>query len=361
MRRHRSASPWLTGAFLGGSVLLWAGLAQAQDLWPEVGTLGFALQRFTASAAGDRLFSVPSPYTAGNPGLHAAVVFDYASHPLVLSRVNGITDPTGVVTDQLYFHVNGTVALFDRVAVNVEIPVAVDSDGEDPKYRGAWFTSPHRPFMGDIRVGLRARIYGEEHDLFQVGAQALVWGPTGNRWDFTSDETFRGMPQLLLGGFHDRFVWSFAGGAHIRSTILFNHVQIGSTMELGAGIGFRLGDERRAQIGPEVTVGVSLVEPHRRNTQAELLLGAKYRFGRDIEAGVAAGPGLTPGYGTPDVRFVFALVYTPDSLAPADTDEDGVADAEDVCPRRPAGDAPDPARPGCPRLKAPQSSPYLDP
>jgi hypothetical protein len=89
----------------------------------SVGTTGFALQRFTPAFAGDRFFSVSSPYASGDPGLpRVATCMDYASNPLLVSRVKGITDPTGVVTDQLYLHVNATFAIFDRLALNLDIP-----------------------------------------------------------------------------------------------------------------------------------------------------------------------------------------------------------------------------------------------
>jgi len=350
--RSRKPTPWLAGALLGGAALVAAGSAAAQDATGSVGTTGFALQRFMAAPAGDRLFGVSSPYTSGDPGIHVALLLDYASNPLLVSRVKGVTEPTGVVTDQAYFHVNATFAILDRLAFNLDIPSAVANSGNDPTFRGTLFSSPHNPAFGDLRLGLRARIFGGERDLFQLGLQGFLWAPTGARADFTGDGEVRGMPQLLLGGFHDRFVWSFTAGAQIRPKTVFNNVTIGNSMELGAGVGVRLGDERRFQVGPEITVGIALEDQKRRNTHAEILLGAKYKITPDLEAGVAAGPGVTPGYGTPDVRFIGGLTYTPDRypppVPPPDADKDGVADDKDKCPQVAEGDKPDPKRPGCP-------------
>ncbi len=351
--RLRKVSTWLAGALLGGAALCAAGEAAAQDApATSVGTTGFALQRFTPSFAGDRLFGVSSPYASGDPGLHVAILGDYASNPLLVSRVKGITDPTGVVTDQFVFHVNLTFAVLDRVALNLEIPAAIANDGDDPTYRGTTFGSPHDPAFADVRLGLRARILGGERSPFQLGVQGFVWAPTGSRAGFTGDEGVRGMPQLVLGGFLDRAVWSFSAGAHLRPTTSYNDVEIGNSMELGAGVAVRLGDERRVQVGPEATLGFAFEQGKRRNTHAEILLGAKYRITSDIEVGLAAGPGLTPGYGTPDARFVGSIALTPDRFAPPppppDADKDGVADDKDACPKVAQGDRPDPKKAGCP-------------
>lgn len=349
--RFRKLSTWLLGLAFGGAAAFGAGNAHAQE-GPAPSTTGFALQRFSPALSGDRFFSVSSPYASGEATLHVGLVVDYASNPLLVSRVKGVTDATGVVTDQMHLHLNATFALFDRLAVNVDIPAAVLNEGNDPTYRGIEFGSPHNAAFSDLRIGLRGRIFGEERDLFQLSTQGFLWAPTGNRKDFTGDEQVRGMPQLLLGGFHDRFVWSFTAGAQIRSENPFNNVSIGTSIELGAGIAFRLGDERRVQVGPEATVGFAVENGKRRNTHAEILLGAKYRVVNDLELGFAAGPGVTPGYGTPDARFIGSVTYTPDRHPPAppvlDADKDGVPDDKDLCRDAAVGDNPDPKRAGCP-------------
>ncbi len=350
--RSRKISTWLASALVGMATIAVPRFASAQDAAPNVGTTGFAVQRFTPAFTGDRFFGVSSPYASGDPGLHVALLVDYATNPLLVSRVKGNTDPTEVITDQMHLHLNATFAIFDRLAVNIDIPGAVMNDGKDPTYRGTTFSSPHNPAFADLRLGLRARLIGGERDFFQLGVQGFVWAPTGSRADFTSDEEARGMPQLLLGGASDRFVWSFTAGALLRPTTVFNNVTIGHSMEFGAGVGIKLGDRRQVQVGPEATVGFGLDNMSRRNTHAELMLGAKYRVTQDIELGMAAGPGVTPGYGTPDARFIGSIAYTPDRYPPApppiDTDKDGVVDEKDKCPQVPQGDKPDPNKAGCP-------------
>src|SRR5262245_1619579 len=207
--RSRKISACLAGALLGGAALAAPGGAAAQDApAPTIGTTGFALQRFIAPPAGDRLFAVPSPYASGDRTAHVELLLDYASNPLLISRVKGVTDPTGVVTDQMYLHVDATFAILDRFALNLDIPALIVNSGNDPVYRGTTFSSPHNAAMGDIRLGLRARILGNERDLFQIGVEGFLWVGTGTHETFSGDGDVRGMPRLLLGGLHDRFVWS---------------------------------------------------------------------------------------------------------------------------------------------------------
>ncbi|MBK8258614.1 MAG: OmpA family protein [Polyangiaceae bacterium] len=350
--RPRKTSIWLASALLGLAAVAASSTASAQDAAAQVSSTGFALQRFNPAFSGDRFFGVSSPYASGDPGFHASLIFDYASNPFLISRVRGVTEPTGVVTEQGVFHVNATFAVLDRVAFNIEIPSVVVNNGNDPTFRGVTYSSPHNPAFADVRLGLRARLFGNQNDVFQLGLQGFMWVPTGARSDFTGDGEVRGMPQLLLGGQTNRIIWSFTAGPHIRPSTTINNVELGSTMEMGAGVAVRLGDERRFQVGPEMTVGFAFENQKRRNTHAELMLGAKYRITDSIEAGVAAGPGVTPGYGTPDVRFVGQISYTPDRYPPpappVDTDKDGVTDDKDQCPNKAQGDTPDPKKPGCP-------------
>jgi hypothetical protein len=85
----------------------------------------------------------------------------------------------------------------------------------------------------------------------------------------------------------------------------------------------------------------------RELTPLEALAGLKY--GVDgWYVGAAVGPGLTQGYGSPDVRALLTLSLSPEEPVaapvvvvveeeegPADTDRDGLLDPDDQCPRQP--------------------------
>jgi outer membrane protein OmpA-like peptidoglycan-associated protein len=80
-------------------------------------------------------------------------------------------------------------------------------------------------------------------------------------------------------------------------------------------------------------------------------LDARYRIVDDVEIGLGAGPGLTAGLGTPAVRGVFMLAYTPEQKReepPSDRDKDGILDAVDACPDVKGVASEDPKKHGCP-------------
>jgi outer membrane protein OmpA-like peptidoglycan-associated protein len=335
----------LLGVGIAAAVSLAAppALAQAQ---------GFALDRFRPAPPGDRLFGVESPFVAGDLALHARILAEYAHNPLVLRRETGDQDLGPVVSHQLFLHAAGAIALYSRVSINVDIPFAVLQKGNNPSATGVGsFSSPDSAELGDLRVGLRARLFGGYFDPFQLAIGGYLWLPSGNNeaGSFVGDGKVRGMPQLLLGGRTSSLVWSLATGVEIRPSLTYGQVTQGTMLHAGAGAGFLIGEEGHFQVGPEVTFATVLEDMNRRTTNLELLLGAKYRFLSSFEAGAGVGPGLISGVGTPDVRAVVMLAYTPEMEArPKDRDNDEIFDQSDACPDTRGVASSDPKRHGCP-------------
>ncbi|WP_437813562.1 OmpA family protein [Sorangium sp. So ce1078] len=345
---------WICGAAVLAAAA-WAAPASAQEAGPA---RGLALNRFNPAPAGDRMFSVSSPYAAspqqdGSPTLHLALLGDYAHNPLVLTRV-GTDDHLGaIVGHQLFLHLNASLSLWDRLHINVDAPLAVLQEGDSPAAEGLSFASPSGAQFGDLRVGLRLRLVGEYFDPFQLAVGGFVWFPTGGgEGSFVGEDSVRGMPQLIAGGRIPGFVWSAAAGVDLRPAQTFAQVRQGLMFNGGAGVGLLLLPEEQLQIGPEVTVSTVLEEPEARNTNVEALLGVRYRFApsvRDFEIGVAAGPGFTSGIGTPDFRAVAMLAYSPEvRRVDPDRDKDGIPNEQDACPDVPGVGDPDPKKNGCP-------------
>jgi outer membrane protein OmpA-like peptidoglycan-associated protein len=314
---------------------------------------GVALDRFEPAPAGDRLFGVESPYVAGDATPHVAMIFDYGHNPYTLRHGPGLADPNAVVSEQLFLHLNASIAIAHRVNLSFSVPAAINQDGSDPTDGRTTYLSPHGSEFGDIRLGVRIALYGHYDDPFQVAVAGTMWLPTGASNSYVSDGKVRGMPSVILGGRMPHLVWSFSTGVEIRP---FQYVggdantgiPSGPGMQLGAGVGLVFADGK-AQVGPEIKTSLLFKKVDLKTTNAELILGAKYRIFDDFELGVAAGPGLTSGMGTPDVRVIGMAAFTP-RMKPASQDRDGdmVPDAEDACPDVPAARDLNPAKPGCP-------------
>ncbi len=336
----------VAGGFAAAALLLGA-TAAAQ---------GIPLDRFDPAPAGDRLWGVPSPFVAGHLVPHVALLLDYAHDPLVLRSLTTNQNQGTVIASDLFLHVNASLALWNRLLLNVDLPFALVQSGSSPTTGGVTFPSPDKAQLGELRAGLRVRLYGEYDEPFQLGLGGYVWFPTGPTGAYVGDGHVRGEPQLLLGGRGaDRIVWSVAGGPQIRSTEVFGGVTQGTQFNVGAGLGILLGDTRHLQIGPEIygaftlAKGAQPADALKRSTNLELLFDARYRVIDDLEIGVGLGPGLTQSPGTPDFRGVLSIAYTPEmKKARPDRDGDGIFDDEDACPDVKGVRTDDPKTNGCP-------------
>jgi OmpA-OmpF porin, OOP family len=323
----------------------------ASTLPAEAQPAPLALDRFTPAPAGDRMFGVQSPFTAGPLTPHLMLLGDYAHNPLVLRTTKDRTNVGAVVGNQLFLHLNGSLSLWDRLNINIDAPLALLQSGDSPKGGAFSYPSPTGAQFGDLRAGLRLRLLGDYHDLFQLAVGGYVWFPTGAKSSYVSDGAFRGMPQLIVGGRGDRVVWSLAAGPEFRPSQTYATVQQGTMIRAGAGVGFMPDEKRHLQLGAEASTDFTLAGLGKHNINAELLFDLRYRVIDDIELGVGVGPGLTSGIGTPDVRGVLMLAYTPEQKKvepPKDRDKDGIVDDKDACPDKPGPANEDPTKNGCP-------------
>src|SRR5690349_7299304 len=135
---------------------------------------GFALNRFVPAPAGDRMFGVESPFVAGHLTPHVALLADYAHNPLVIHTKKDDESLGAVVGHQLFLHLNGSLALWNRLNVNLDVPVAIVQGGDDPATARTTYTSPGKAQFGDLRLGLRARIWGEYDSIFQIAVGGYV-------------------------------------------------------------------------------------------------------------------------------------------------------------------------------------------
>jgi OOP family OmpA-OmpF porin len=380
MSRFGWRSPACGSAFILALAVA-APLAEAQETQPR----DLPVPKFNPSVPGDRFFGVPSPYAAGDLTFHAAATLDYAREPFSLARENadGSEEIGAIVSDQMFVHVAMNLSLASYIALNVSMPFAVLSQGDAPAGDFLAFEEPSGPGFGDLRIGMRIRLFGKYHDPFQLAAGGYVWAPTGTEDNYVSDpmgvegdqrDHVHGMPHLIMGGRNDWFVWSAMVGPHLRQFSRVGPVTMGHQMEWGLGAGVLLLDKRLLQLHVETSGAVDVTAPDARTTNAEILGGIKFRIPSAdmIEIGAGAGPGISTGIGTPLARALFQLSYTPVIEVPKkDFDKDGILDDVDACPsvpgvpsddstRRtpaptcPASPASDPKKHGCPKPEGPR-------
>lgn len=303
----------------------------------------YALPRLHPAPAGSPFFSAPFPDTPGHLTVYAMALADYAHDPLVYRLTSDSSEVGEIVGGQLLLHISGSLSLWDRLSLNLDIPFALFQTGTED-------SSPSGADFGDVRLGLQGRILGDHGRPFQLGLGAYLWFPTGTG-AFVTDGSFRVLPQALMGGqIGDAAVWSFAAGPEIRAEkTLVTGDTAGTFISASAGLGVLLGKARKVQIGPEVLFSQLIAGTASKGTNAELLAAARYKFVRDFEIGAGVGLGLSDGYGTPLFRGILMVAYSPEpDPGRNDNDRDGVQNNRDACPDYPGEASEDPKRDGCP-------------
>jgi outer membrane protein OmpA-like peptidoglycan-associated protein len=324
-----------------------------------------ALDQFDPSPAGDQFFGLPSAYARGRIEPRAYVALDYADQPLRLQSSN--TSSTGaIVGSQMFLHVAGSLTLFDRAVVSVSLPIAVLQSGQSLDVGGTSVAAPTSASLGDLRIGARVRIVGDDEGPAQLAAGGYVYVPTGaldGNGSYTGDGSARVAPHLLFGGKYRllpslTLAYTSLGGFSIKSS------KNPTSVVYGVGVAALLMKET-LQIGPEFyastpiqpgnfSLGTDEKVALTNTTNAELLFGARWRFWEGLSVGAAGGPGLSKAIGTPAFRVTGVIAWAPVPEPTSaeenqgDADHDGIPDATDACPYAAGVANADPKKQGCP-------------
>ena len=332
---------------------------------------GIALDRFQPAPAGDRFFGVQG----GDPGGHLLarlmLLGDYAYKPLVLYRASDNQELTSLVKNQLVLHPAVGLALWDQLWIFASMPFSLYTSGSNQSVGGVAAPSLSGVAAGDLRAGMRLRLFGENRSLASLSLSGYLFIPTGNKDKLTSSGDFHGMPALVLAGEGDSFAYAVNAGVDLRKKSAYGGsvvetTSLGTELTFGAAVALLLAD-RMLQIGPEIygtTVMVGADRFSGSTTNLEGILGARLRLG-PVVLGVGGGPGITRGLGTPTARVVASVAYVPlppepapppppppppprKRVPPSDRDKDGIYDKDDACPDEPGVKSDDPEKNGCP-------------
>jgi outer membrane protein OmpA-like peptidoglycan-associated protein len=315
---------------------------------------GFSLNRFEPSERGSDWFVLESLDLRGDPRFSAGLVIDYAHRPLMLySPIDG-EEVGSVVKHQLFTHVGGTVILWDRIRLGLNLPIALYQKGEGGSTETETFSSENKTTVGDLRLGADVRIAGTYGDPITLAGGLQLFAPTGSQASFTGDGAVRFGARLGVAG--DIGMLAYAGmvGFTFRDNDLaYAGAPRGSEVSLGVAAGAKPIDG--LLIGPELYTTTVVSDPDalfaRPSTPLELIIGGHYRPADSVRVNAGIGPGLTRAYGTPAFRVLASLEWfqsVEQPPPPTDRDHDGILDSVDACPDVPGVRTDDPKTNGCP-------------
>ncbi len=333
--------------FLGASLALTTAFARPASAQQRT---GFAIDRFEPSERGSQFFVGDTLDLRGHVRPALGAVFDYGYKPLVFYD-NAGNERSAIVRHQLFSHLGGSLVLWERLRLGVNLPIALYQDGESTVANNVPLKAADKPAIGDLRLAGDVRLVGQATDPFTLAAGLRVWLPTGVRSQFTGDGSARVAPQVLAAGVVDVFTYAARLAIVYRARDdAYAGSALGSELVGSAAAGFRTKDGRLV-VGPEIYASSVVTDSSSffktRGTPAEWLFGVHYSVTPDVRLGAGIGSGLTRGYGAPQVRGLFSLEWAPAMERP-DRDKDGVFDDVDACPDVPGVPNPDPAKNGCP-------------
>jgi len=320
---------------------------------------GFAIDRFDPAERGSDWFAADSLDLRGHGRPMLGVTGDFSEKPLVLYNRDG-DELKSVIEHQLFVHVGGSLVLWDRLRLGANLPILAYQAGESAVVNGVPFEAKEGAAVGDLRLAADVRLLGEYRSPFSLAAGVAVFAPTGSQDAFAGDGKVRVLPRLLLAGDIGNLAYAAKVGVLYRANDSgFNGSAQGTEAVVAAAIGYRTTDGKLV-IGPEL-FGSSVISDgdaffSKRATPFELLFGAHYKVTDDVRLGAGVGPGLTRGFGSPQLRGLLSLEWAPEPRkeplvvppAPKDRDRDGILDTDDACPDEPGVASDDPKKNGCP-------------
>ena len=278
---------------------------------------GFAVERLYPSAPGGGWLVMDELDMHGGLGGAIELTLGYAGNPL---RVTDGTNRLAVVSDEGFADI-GAAITWDRwrFYLNLDTPLAIR--GQSGVVGDSVFTGPsvdlgsNPDTLWDARLGADVRIIGKPGGRFRFGAGAQLITANGNRAEYDTDGTFRGMSRLLVAGDAPYFTWAAQLGVHIRplDDSPTAGSPKGSELLFGVAAGARLpvGRAHRwaAVVGPEVfgaTAFRALLETNGTALEG-LLTGRLEATGDDrllVRIKLGVGAGLNHHFGAAEWRLV---------------------------------------------------------
>jgi hypothetical protein len=294
---------------LAGAIAVGLLVGDAGDRLAHAQAVGYQLNRYEPTPAGDPFSVVEFPWYSSTRFLAARLTFDYARNLLVADG-----GPAPIANSQ-GAHLDVAASIWDRAALTLSVPFVLSQSGT--MFAGV---GPNDATAGDPRIGVRARLYGQPDELLTLSGVAYLWIPIGVEDELAGDNSVRGMARLTAGGmWRDSIRWAVNGSLLLRETAMLSDTAsptgntVGSELQLSAAAGYLVLD-RRISIGPEVITSFAVsggLPDGQRIATAEAFATAHVAVTDELVLGVGVGGSLAGEPGPPDARVLLSLAYAP--------------------------------------------------
>jgi hypothetical protein len=304
-------------------LLFLAGLLMSSGWPPRVEAQqqpqGFAVERFYPAAPGSGWFVMDDLNMSGGFGGAIALTSGYSRKPLDVTGPDG-SQHLSLVSDATIMDV-GVAGTYDRYRVYFNFPMPVLVSGTSgalgPYELSAPAVSPgmNPDTISDPRVGFDIRVLGKPGNWLRLGVGAQLIFPSGERAEYVTDGTYRGMFRFLAAGDTPRFSYAGHLGVHVRplDDSPAPGSPNGSELLFGVSAGRKLSVRSRwtAVVGPEVygeTAFRAFLNEQKTGVEG-LLTGRLERTGNGprLRLKLGVGHGLVQHFGAPEWRVLFSV------------------------------------------------------
>ncbi len=300
------------------AALCLAALALPASAAAQQAAAGFALERLTPAPPGAGWFTLDNLDMRGPLGGALAMTGSFAADPL---RVGSGGERVAVVSRQAFAEI-AAAATYGRWRAWLALDAPLSLTGHDGSSGGYTYTAPrvdlgnHPDTLDDPRLGLAARLAGQAGAPLRFGVAAELIAPSGDRADYLTDGTFRGIVRALAAGERGRFEYAADLGTHLRwRDQPAPGGPRGSELLFGAGLGARI--DPRGAPAVRVVLGAELFgETAWRSafswdtTGLEAMATGRIQWTtptRRIRAKLGAGGGIDPHFGAPAFRTALSI------------------------------------------------------
>jgi MYXO-CTERM domain-containing protein len=339
MRRRRAGLTALGSLAVLVAAAALALPAHAQPAPPPADVDQFTIERFRLASDSEGVLHTEWGAVPAHLSWDVGLVFGMQDDPLVIYREmdGGDRERVGaLVARRISSSLVGSVALWNRLALSMELPVILSQSEDAPGGAMAMVPELTSTGIGDVRITPKVQILDAARSGLHLSLLASLFLPTasGEDSDYWGEERVAFAPEAALA--RAMGPWRFAAnvGYLARKNARLLDLSVTNELYLRLGTGYRMAE--RGGLPLEFDLGLSAATAAARpltdyNTNHfELLAGAGYDLPGPFSAALGAGLGLSAGFGTPDWRVLLAVRAS--GTPELDGDKDGLLDDEDTCP-----------------------------
>jgi len=328
-------------------------VASALLSWSQVSPAraaeGFSIEMFEPQP-GRALLGMGTSDVLDHTQLALHLFGHFQDDPLTLVSASDRSEVTARLVDERWtLEVLAAIGLFDLFQVELALPIVLSQSGSDLAALGMAGASVDGATIGDVRVGLRARIVDTRSSRdaagFGLALAVPIAVPTGDAGQLASDGGVRVRPTLALDYGGPAWRVALEVGYDLRSDRGYVSYTADDQLRWSLGGRVPLGTDLLrllATVQGSVNVGEQPIED--AATHPVEAFGALELATSGVVVTAGGGAAIVRGVGSPDVRAFIGLAWISspgggggdggdgdDGDKPVDTDGDGLVDDADKC------------------------------